>query len=189
MKAAVGAAGHTVGMSTTLRWTVIESPVDDLLLASADGLLRSVWFSPHKGTAQPTFIEAMASEGGGRDDDEPVLVEAARQLGEYFAGERRDFDLPLGPVGTAFQLSVWAGLRTIPYGTTWSYAQLAAAIGKGPLASRAVGLANGANPLSIVVPCHRVIGANGNLTGFGGGIERKRWLLDLESPSLLSGLL
>ena len=175
-------------MGPTLSWTVVDSPVDDLLLAAADGALRSVWFSPHKGRSQPSFIEAMAAEGGVRDDDDPVLVAAARQLGEYFAGRRREFDLPLGPVGTDFQLRVWAGLRTIPYGTTWSYGQLAAAIGKGPPASRAVGLANGANPLSIVVPCHRVIGADGNLTGFGGGVERKRWLLDLESPTLLTGL-
>jgi methylated-DNA-[protein]-cysteine S-methyltransferase len=175
--------------SSPLSWTVVDSPVDDLLLATRDGALSCVWFSPHKGKSQPTFIDAMRAEGGWRDDDDPVLVETARQLGEYFAGERREFDLPLGPVGTEFQLRVWAGLRTIPYGTTWSYGELAAAIGKGPLASRAVGLANGANPLSIVVPCHRVIGADGKLTGFGGGVERKRWLLDLESPSLLSGLL
>jgi methylated-DNA-[protein]-cysteine S-methyltransferase len=171
-----------------LTWTVIDSPVDDLLLVATDGALRSVWFSPHKGKPQPSFIQTMTAEGGARDDEDPVLVDARRQLGEYFAGDRREFDLPLAPVGTDFQLRVWAGLRTIPYGQTWSYGELAAAIGKGPLASRAVGLANGANPLSIVVPCHRVIGANGNLTGFGGGIERKRWLLDLEQPSLLSGL-
>jgi methylated-DNA-[protein]-cysteine S-methyltransferase len=177
----------TVG--STLSWTVLDSPVDELLLGAADGALRGVWFSPHKGRSQPSFIESMAAEGGVRDDDDPVLVAATQQLGEYFAGDRREFDLPLGPVGTDFQLRVWAGLRTIPYGATWSYGQLAAAIGKGPLASRAVGLANGANPLSIVVPCHRVIGADGNLTGFGGGIERKRWLLDLETPSLLTGLL
>ncbi len=172
-----------------LTWTIIDSPVDDLLLVATDGALSGVYFSPHKGKTQPSFIEKMTAQGGVRDDAEPVLVETARQLAEYFAGERHEFDLPLAPAGTDFQLRVWAGLRTIPYGQTWSYSELAAAIGKGPLASRAVGLANGANPLSIVVPCHRVIGADGSLTGFGGGIERKRWLLDLEQPTLLSGLM
>jgi methylated-DNA-[protein]-cysteine S-methyltransferase len=169
-----------------LAWTVVPSPVDDLLLSAADGALRGVWFSPHKGRSQAGFVEAMAARGGRRDDDDPVLVATARQLGEYFAGGRREFDLPLAPVGTPFQLQVWAGLRTIPYGQTWSYGELARAIGKGPTSSRAVGLANGANPLSIVVPCHRVIGADGGLTGFGGGVERKRRLLDLERPSLFS---
>jgi methylated-DNA-[protein]-cysteine S-methyltransferase len=171
---------------STLVWTVLPTPVDDLLLAAVDGSLRSIWFSPHKAKPHRGFIDRMAAEGGRRDDDDPVLAEAARQLGEYFAGERRVFDLPLAPVGTAFQLQVWAGLRTIPYGQTRSYGELAAAIGKGPLASRAVGLANGANPLSIVVPCHRVIGADGSLTGFGGGLERKRILLDLEQPTLFA---
>jgi methylated-DNA-[protein]-cysteine S-methyltransferase len=169
-----------------LVWTVLPTPVDDLLIAAVDGSLRSVWFSPHKAKPQRGFIEQMAADGGVRDDDDPLLVETARQLEEYFAGTRREFDLPLGPVGTPFQLQVWAGLRTIPYGQTWSYGELATAIGKGPLASRAVGLANGANPLSIIVPCHRVIGADGSLTGFGGGLERKRILLDLEQPSLFS---
>lgn len=170
----------------SVAWTVVPSPVDDLLLSASDGALVGVWFSPHKGKSQSGFVERMAARGGHRDDDEPVLAETARQLGEYFAGVRRSFELPLAPVGTPFQLQVWGALRTIPYGETWSYGELARVIGKGPTSSRAVGLANGANPLSIVVPCHRVIGADGGLTGFGGGVERKRILLDLEQPSLFS---
>jgi methylated-DNA-[protein]-cysteine S-methyltransferase len=113
-----------------------------------------------------------------------VLEQASNQLSEYFAGERKMFDLPLAPKGTAFQLKVWLALRRIPYGETRSYGEIAAELGLAPTASRAVGLANGANPLPIVVPCHRVIGANGALTGFGGGLERKRFLLDLESQLL-----
>ena len=107
------------------------------------------------------------------------LEAAAEQLGEYFAGERRDFDLVLRPTGSVFQQAVWSALRDIPYAATMSYGQLAARIGR-PGASRAVGLANGRNPLCIVVPCHRVIGANGSLTGYGGGLERKQHLLALE---------
>lgn len=108
-----------------------------------------------------------------------ALAEAKRQLEEYFAGERRDFDLPLSPHGTAFQRRVWAELRRIPFGETISYGELAARIGK-PSASRAVGAANGRNPLPVVVPCHRVIGSDGRLTGFGGGLPTKQALLDLE---------
>jgi len=108
-----------------------------------------------------------------------VLELAARQLGEYFAGERHAFDLPIAPRGTGFQERVWRALLAIPYGTTWSYGQLAHAIGR-PSASRAVGTANGANPISIIVPCHRVIAASGALTGYAGGLAAKRWLLDHE---------
>jgi len=108
-----------------------------------------------------------------------ALAEAKRQLEEYFAGERQDFDLPLSPQGTAFQRRVWAELRRIPFGETISYGELAARIGK-PSASRAVGAANGRNPLPVVVPCHRVIGSDGRLTGFGGGLPTKQALLDLE---------
>ena len=109
----------------------------------------------------------------------PVLHAAASQLADYFAGERHTFDLPLAPAGTAFQQTVWRALRDIPYAETRTYGQQAAAIGR-PTASRAVGAANGKNPLSIVVPCHRVVGASGALTGFGGGLRAKRVLLDLE---------
>ena len=106
----------------------------------------------------------------------PVLALAARQLAEYFAGERREFDLPLAAVGTGFQRQVWGALLAIPFGATCSYGELARAIGR-PSASRAVGAANGKNPFAIVVPCHRVIGASGELTGYAGGVARKRWLL------------
>jgi methylated-DNA-[protein]-cysteine S-methyltransferase len=117
--------------------------------------------------------------GGGRDDPTPVLSAAAAQLEEYFAGERTGFDLPLRPAGTAFQRRVWDALLEIPYGETISYTELAARIGA-PAAVRAAGAANGRNPLSIVVPCHRVVGSKGVLTGYGGGLAAKRWLLDLE---------
>jgi methylated-DNA-[protein]-cysteine S-methyltransferase len=110
------------------------------------------------------------------DRNSGPLPEAIRQLGEYFTGQRRKFDLPLRLHGTEFQQRVWNVLREIPYGVTWSYGELARRIDN-PNASRAVGLANGRNPISILVPCHRVIGADGSLTGYGGGLERKRWLL------------
>jgi methylated-DNA-[protein]-cysteine S-methyltransferase len=110
----------------------------------------------------------------------PVLRETAKQLAEYFAGKRLDFDLPLAPRGTGFQERVWRALTRIPFGVTWSYGELARAIGR-PSASRAVGAANGANPIAIIVPCHRVIGANGTLTGYGGGLPTKRWLLAHEA--------
>ncbi|MBO0838982.1 MAG: methylated-DNA--[protein]-cysteine S-methyltransferase, partial [Actinobacteria bacterium] len=102
------------------------------------------------------------------------------QLDAYFAGELTEFSLPLAPAGTQFQRQVWAALQQIPYGQTWSYGQLAEKIGN-PAAVRAVGLANGRNPIAVVIPCHRVIGADGSLTGYGGGLDRKRFLLDLEA--------
>ncbi len=108
-----------------------------------------------------------------------LLAQAVEQLDAYFAGQRKTFDLPLEMQGTDFQKAVWAGLLQIPYGQTWSYAQLAEHVGR-PKAVRAVGLSNGRNPISILVPCHRVIGKNGSLTGYGGGLEKKRRLLQLE---------
>lgn len=113
------------------------------------------------------------------DRDDSILPSVREQLDAYFRRELKDFDVPLALAGTPFQQQVWAGLQQIPYGETWSYGQLAAHLGK-PAASRAVGLANGKNPVSVVVPCHRVIGGNGDMTGYGGGLERKTWLLDLE---------
>ncbi len=111
--------------------------------------------------------------------DEP-FVAVREQLDEYFAGERTAFDVPLQMDGSGFQLRVWRELREIPYGTTTSYGEIARRLGKSAAAARAVGLANGQNPISVIVPCHRVIGADGSLTGYGGGLERKRYLLDLE---------
>jgi O-6-methylguanine DNA methyltransferase len=111
-----------------------------------------------------------------------AFVEVAEQLRAYFAGERTDFTVKLDPRGTAFQRRVWDALVTIPYGTTTTYGRLAAVLGD-PRSTRAVGLANGRNPIAIVIPCHRVIGADGNLTGYGGGLDRKRWLLSHESTA------
>lgn len=153
----------------------MDSPIGTLTLVSDGGALTGVFMQTHR-HAPPT--EAWGPLVEVREAP-PVLQDAASQLSAYFAGERTDFDLPLAPVGTDFQRRVWAALETIPYGTTWSYAQLADRIGS-PGAARAVGLANGRNPISIVVPCHRVVGADGSLTGYGGGVERKRALLSLE---------
>lgn len=151
----------------------LDSPIGRLLLAGDDAGLKHVLFP--EAEPLPEW----------RLDGEP-LRETVRQLSAYFAGELRVFDLPLAPIGTPFQRRVWQALREIEYGDTISYGELARRIGN-PSASRAVGLANGSNPISIVVPCHRVIGANGKLTGYGGGIERKQWLLSLERER--SGLL
>ena len=120
--------------------------------------------------------------GGSGTDATPLLLEAERQLAEYFAGKRKTFDLPLAPKGTAFQRSVWQALRDIPYGETRSYGEIARAVGN-PKASRAVGMANHRNPVPVLIPCHRVIGADGTLTGYGGGTERKALLLALETSN------
>ena len=151
-------------------FTHVASPVGPLLLAAEGQGLLAIRFA-RKG--QPARPEAGWREDRGRFD------EVARQLELYFAGRLRDFALELAPRGTPFQLEVWESLRRIPYGRTISYGELARYLGR-PAASRAVGAANGRNPLPIVVPCHRVIGAGGELTGFGGGLEIKRALLELE---------
>jgi methylated-DNA-[protein]-cysteine S-methyltransferase len=156
----------------THAWTVVESPVGELLLSSDGQALTGVYFSPFDPPA------------GEPDDADPILVAARQQLKEYFAGERREFDLPLAPVGTDFQRRVWAALREIPYAATTSYGEVARQLELGSRGARAVGLANGKNPIPIIVPCHRVVGADGSLTGYGGGIDRKRILLALESPGL-----
>lgn len=153
------------------------TPVGELkLVASERGLAGILWENddPHRTRFLPQT----------RDDDHPILVETARQLGEYFAGARRGFELPLDFAGTDFQKKVWQALVAIPFGETRSYSQIAREIGH-PLAVRAVGAANGRNPLSIVAPCHRVIGANGKLTGFAGGLTVKAFLLALETSQPL----
>lgn len=155
----------------TLYWHEIDSPIGRLLLAGDGKSLIQVCFQSGPRPLQPAY--------GWIEDAAPFRT-AITQLGEYFAGERRRFDLALAPRGTEFQRRVWRALTEIPYGRTISYGELARRIGN-PSASRAVGLANGANPLPIVVPCHRVIGADGSLTGFGGGLPIKRKLLALES--------
>ncbi|WP_237155078.1 methylated-DNA--[protein]-cysteine S-methyltransferase [Oryzibacter oryziterrae] len=159
-------------MRTTL-YTYLQSPIGPLLLAGEGERLSHVGFPQGKGRIAP------------RDDwqrDDGAFSEARAQLTDYFGGKRRTFELALQPSGTAFQLAVWQALKDIPWGTTISYGELARRIGR-PDASRAVGAANGANPIPIIVPCHRVIGANGSLTGFGGGIETKKFLLALEGAA------
>jgi methylated-DNA-[protein]-cysteine S-methyltransferase len=150
----------------------VDSPIGPLLLAADDSGLRRLAFAGEHGPAQP--------EPDWCQGEHPLLDRAASQLEEYFAGRRQSFDLPLAPCGTPFQVAVWQGLERIPYGETISYAELATRIGR-PQAMRAVGAANGRNPIAIIVPCHRVIGADGSLTGFGGGLPRKRFLLELEA--------
>ena len=148
----------------------MPSPIGELLLTGEESGLRSLGMAPH-------------SPPDGARHSPDAFAGAVTQLVEYFAGERLDFDLPLAPAGTPFQLKVWAALRDIPYGRTTSYGELAAELGQ-PTASRAVGLANARNPIALVVPCHRVIGRDGTLIGFGGGLDRKRWLLEHERSVL-----
>lgn len=151
-------------------YTQIASPVGPLLLAADAAGLREIRFvnGRHPATPDPDWRK-----------DASLFAEPIRQLQAYFAGELQDFDLELAPRGTPFQLEVWRCLRDIPYGQTISYGELARRIGS-PQASRAVGLANGSNPIPIVIPCHRVIGSNGKLTGYGGGLPIKQKLLELE---------
>ncbi|WP_273543997.1 methylated-DNA--[protein]-cysteine S-methyltransferase [Nocardioides panacisoli] len=156
--------------------TVIDSPIGPLRIVERHGAITAIEFSP--------FRDGDGRPRGARDDAHPVLAEAAKQLTEYFDRERRTFDLPLAPDGSDFQRAVWEQLTAIDYGETASYGEIAGRLGKTNAASRAVGVANGANPIPIVVPCHRVIGANGTLTGYAGGVERKQALLDLEQDSL-----
>ena len=157
-----------------IRYTFVESPVGRLLLAGDEGHLHLLSFSGKDRERAP--------EPEWREDRKP-FAEVARQLRAYFAGERREFDLALRPSGTPFQLKAWRALREIPYGETISYGELARRIGN-PKASRAVGLANGSNPIAIIIPCHRVIGSNGKLTGYGGGLGIKERLLGLEGAEL-----
>ena len=155
----------------------MPSPVGELtLIASETGLVAVLWETDDPARVRLGEVQDQA--------DHPVLVRTAAQLDEYFAGERRAFDLPLDFRGTDFQKSVWAQLLTIPFGETRSYGEIAVALGN-PTASRAVGAANGRNPISIIAPCHRVVGASGSLTGFAGGLETKAFLLKLEGPKLL----
>ena len=156
-------------MQTTC-YTYLETPIGRLLLAGDDSALRRISFPEGKHTMQPA--------PDWQPDAQP-LRDVARQLQAYFTGELRAFDLPLKMEGTPFQRSVWRALQDIPYGETISYGELARRVGT-PKGARAVGLANGSNPIPIVVPCHRVIGADGRLTGFGGGLKTKEMLLSLE---------
>ena len=159
---------------TTLTSTPYDSPVGTLTLVGGSAGLRAVLWSGDR--AARAGLGRIALVHG----ETPALADAARQLDEYFAGTRTAFDLPLELQGTPFQLAAWQALAEIPYGETRTYAQQAAVIGR-PTAVRAVGAANGRNPLSIVLPCHRVVGSDGGLRGFGGGLEVKEWLLAFEA--------
>jgi methylated-DNA-[protein]-cysteine S-methyltransferase len=151
---------------------IIDSPVGPLTLAERDGALARLSFGAHGRHGAPT----------------PLLARATEQLNEYFAGERRGFDLPLAPTGTDFQLACWRALAEIPYGETRSYGDIARALGD-PDRARDVGIANARNPLPIIVPCHRVVGSDGSLTGYAGGLDRKRSLLALEQGAWQESLL
>lgn len=151
-------------------WYRMSSPVGDLLLVAEDGKLLEIGFINGRHAVQPP--------PAAREDRAPFAT-TIRQLEEYFAGRRKTFDLPLAPRGTEFQRRVWSALQKIPYGKTVAYADIAQRIGN-PKGVRAVGLANGRNPIPIVIPCHRVIGKNGTLTGYGGGLPIKQKLLEIE---------
>jgi len=155
-----------------LAYKIIDSPVGKLKLVASDkGLAGVLW--------EREDAPRVALRGLAADEQHPVLLEAERQLGEYFAGKRKTFSVALDMQGTRFQKEVWQALLAIPFGETRSYGELAKRLGN-PRATRAVGAANGRNPISIIVPCHRVIGSTGKLTGFGGGLENKAHLLSLE---------
>jgi methylated-DNA-[protein]-cysteine S-methyltransferase len=156
-----------------MRFDVMPSPVGELMLVASDTHLAGVHFTPHPHGGITSGTWERASGGTAAD---AILAEVRAQLTGYFSGASTQFDLPLGAQGTPFQTRVWEALRAIPHGQTISYGELARRLGA-PKAMRAVGAANGRNPIPIIVPCHRVIGARGDLTGFGGGLERKRWLL------------
>lgn len=151
--------------------TVIDSPIGPLTLVRVDGVLSGIYMAEHRHQPDPATFGVRDPAG---------FDEATTQLAEYFDGRRTEFTVPLAARGTPFQQRVWDALRTIPYGETWTYGQLADSLGT-PTAVRAVAAANGRNPISIIVPCHRVIGSNGNLTGYAGGLDRKRFLLEREA--------
>ena len=169
MTAAEDSTGVTDATMITTRYTIVPSPIGDLMLTGDGHALTGLHMGRGVADVRPEW----------RHED-AVLVEARRQVDAYFAGELTEFDLPLSAAGTAFQSRVWSALRTIPYAGSVSYAEIARRIGN-PAAVRAVGAANGRNPIGIIVPCHRVIGADGSLTGYGGGLDRKQWLLAHEA--------
>ncbi|MEE2058367.1 methylated-DNA--[protein]-cysteine S-methyltransferase [Rhodococcus artemisiae] len=158
-------------MTASRTHTVIDSPIGELTLVNTDGMLSGLYMSDHQPAPDATTFGPQTSEG---------FDEAVGQLREYFDGTRTTFTFPIAPVGTEFQRTVWTALRAIEYGTTSTYGEVAASIGR-PTAVRAVAAANARNPLSIIVPCHRVIGSGGRLTGYAGGVERKQFLLEQEA--------
>jgi methylated-DNA-[protein]-cysteine S-methyltransferase len=173
---------HAVIGGAATMWTVMPAPsgmpsFGDLRIIASDDAILAIEFSPFRGLADGRPI-------GDRNDEAPVLRHAVDQLEAYFARELREFDLPLAPHGSSFQQAVWSELVAIPWGQTASYGEIAHRLGHTNAASRAVGSANGSNPIPIVIPCHRVIGANGSLTGYAGGLSRKQQLLELEQDAL-----
>ena len=161
-------------MNPEIRYTVLDSPIGNLLLTASRKGLSGLWVvgEKHCPDLSPQWLE-----------DSAFFAGPARQIAEYFSGSRSSFDLELDATGTAFQMAAWGALQHIPHGSTRTYQQQAAAIGC-PASIRAVGTANGKNPICIIVPCHRVIGANGSLTGYGGGLRAKQWLLSHEAGHL-----
>ncbi len=157
-------------------WTEIESPVGPLRIVAHGGAITAIEFTPYRPPAGRPL--------GERNDDDPLLVRAVEQLTAYFNRDLKEFDLPLAPQGSDFQQRVWEQLLGVGYGETATYGEIAHRLGKTNAASRAVGLANGQNPIPIVIPCHRIIGANGTLSGYAGGLERKQTLLGIEQEVL-----
>jgi methylated-DNA-[protein]-cysteine S-methyltransferase len=170
----------TATVASARTYVVVPSPVGPITIVGCDGMITGLYLQGQRHGPDPAALSLPADA-----DDEPFAA-AASQLTAYFDGTLTAFDLPLAPEGTPFQRKVWDGLRAIPYGQTVSYGELARRIGS-PAASRAVGLANGRNPIAIIVPCHRVIGSDGSLTGYGGGLDRKRFLLALEQSAAPTG--
>lgn len=174
-------------------WTIIDSPVGELRLVAQAGVLTAIEFLGEMptGPGEAASVRhhehrgATDHDAGTRVDDDELLVEAGRQLAAYFAGDLKDFDLPVSPSGTPFQRRVWGALQEIGYGETRTYGEIARDLGLTGHGARAVGVANGRNPIPIVIPCHRVVGADGSLTGYGGGMHRKQTLLALETDALL----
>ena len=172
-------------------WTTLDTPAGPMRVVAHRYALTGVEFTgPPPAAASPrtsSVVAAERSEGrpvGDRADGDPLLRDAVAQLEAYFARDLKEFDLPIDPVGTPFQQRVWEQLRLIGYGETTSYGEIARRMGMTPAASRAVGLANGRNPIAIIVPCHRVLGAGGKLVGYAGGLDRKQLLLELEQEAL-----
>ena len=159
----------------------VDSPIGELLLTGSDDALTGLYMLGAPDGRPPSTPPGARREPG-------AFTRTAAQLRAYFAGELRDFDVPLAPSGSPFQLAVWSALTRIPYGTTTSYGAIARQLGKPLAMSRAVGAANGQNPIAVIIPCHRVIGADGGLTGYGGGLERKELLLRLEGAAAMAAL-
>jgi methylated-DNA-[protein]-cysteine S-methyltransferase len=168
-----------------LTYTRLSAPLGELVLTASDTALTGVYFPTSRRGPPPTHSAGWV-EDDGRGAASELLARVREQLTEYFARSRTTFDLPLEALGSAFEHRVWNALRTIPYGATMSYSELARRLGD-VSATRAVGAANGKNPIPIIIPCHRVVGAKGELTGFGGGLARKHWLLEHEGSRLRLG--